>query len=76
MKYDQERGTELVKTLEVFLENNGNLAQAARVLSLHRNSLIYRLQRIAEITGADLDSAEERLNLAVALKIRRMQSRD
>lgn len=72
LDYDQERDAELVKTLEAFLENSGNLAETARALNLHRNSLIYRLERLARVAGVDLESAEERLNLAVAIRIGRL----
>jgi purine catabolism regulator len=72
-RYDDEQGTELVSTLEAFLGNNGNVVQTARALDVHRNTVVYRLERIQEITGADLDSAEDRLNVSVAVKIGHMR---
>ena len=69
VEYDTESGGELVKTLSVFLANNGNASRTAQALHLHRSSLLYRLQRIAEIGGLDLDDAEVRLQLFLALKI-------
>ena len=68
-----EGSGDLVKTLEVFFEHNGNLSQAAEALYIHRNTLIYRMERIAEITGLDLDNTETRLAVQLALRIHRMR---
>jgi purine catabolism regulator len=73
-QYDAEHNTELVKTLEAFFEYNANASQTARALYVHRNTLNYRLQRIVEITGLDLNDAEARLAFQLALKIRHISS--
>jgi len=70
--YDREHTTDLVHTLEVFFEQNANASQTSRVLFVHRNTLNYRLQRIAEITGLDLNDAEARLAFQLALKVHRL----
>jgi purine catabolism regulator len=70
--YDARHAAELVETLEGFFECNGNHAKAAEALHLHRNTLLYRLERIQSITGRDLGDAETRLSLQLALKIRRV----
>jgi purine catabolism regulator len=67
-----EGGGDLITTLNVFFEHNGNLSQAAEALFIHRNTLIYRMERIAEITGLDLDNTETRLAVQLALHIHRM----
>ena len=67
--YDQRHGADLVRTLASFLEHNGNLQATARSLSLHVNSVAYRMQRIAAITELDLEQSEHRLQAQVALKI-------
>jgi purine catabolism regulator len=67
-----EGGQELIRTLEAYFESNGNLTQAAELLFVHRNTLIYRMERIAEITGLDLDNTETRLGVQLALRIYRM----
>ncbi len=72
--YDRRTHNELVETLEAYFACNGNLSQAARQLHLHRNSLLYRLERIQEVLHADLEDAEIRLSLQVALKLRHMLS--
>ena len=69
VRYDIGHNTELVHTLETFFDQNANASQAARALYVHRNTLNYRLQRIVEITGLDLNDAEARLTLQLALKI-------
>ncbi len=63
---------ELIHTLEAYFEHNGNLSQAAEALFIHRNTLIYRLERIEAITNLDLDNPEERLATQLALRIHRM----
>jgi purine catabolism regulator len=68
--YDAGHDTQLVDTLDVFFSQHGNVSQTAERLYLHRNSLLYRLERIAEITGLDLDDADARFALQLALKLR------
>ena len=70
---DRAKKSQLVSTLSAYLEVNGNISLAARNLYLNRHSLIYRLQRIQELSGLDLDSSDDRLTLGLALKIRRLQ---
>lgn len=62
----------LIETVEVYLECNGNLSEAARRLHLHRNSLLYRLHHIRDLLGHDLENPEQRLALQLALKGRRV----
>ena len=66
---------DLVKTLEQYFSANGNVFKAAQGLFLHRNSMKYRLERIQEILGVDLDDAEVRFNLQLALKLRPLMLR-
>jgi purine catabolism regulator len=71
-EYDGRHSAELVETLEGFFACNGNHARAAQMLHLHRNTLLYRLERIQALTGRDLSDAETRLSMQLALKIRRV----
>lgn len=64
-----EGGGDLIKTLEVYFEHNGTVSQAAEALFVHRNTLVYRMERIAEITGLDLENTETRLAVQLALRI-------
>jgi purine catabolism regulator len=72
VSYDRNNNTEFFRTLEIFCRENFNLKETARQLSLHYNSLQYRLKKISEITGLDLDSSEGIFNLMVGLKANRL----
>lgn len=72
--YDDQQHSDLLLTLRVYFDNNGNTARTAACLNIHRNTLAYRLNRIAEITRLDLDDADVRLNLQLALKARQVLS--
>lgn len=63
---------EFVTTLEAFFEEHGNLTRTAKRLHVHRNTLLYRMDRIKEISGLDLDNPETRLAVHLALRIRRI----
>jgi purine catabolism regulator len=62
----------LLDTLDAYLAHGGNASQAAAALHLHRNTLAYRLRRVAQLTGLDVDDPEARLHLHLALKVRRL----
>lgn len=74
-KYDAERHTELVKTLEMYLEHNGSLVDAAQALYIHRNTLLHRLERIRDLCQVNLRSAWDCLNLYAALKAHQLHGR-
>ncbi|MBO0791890.1 MAG: helix-turn-helix domain-containing protein, partial [Ktedonobacteraceae bacterium] len=65
----------LIETLESYFRCNGNLSETARAMHLHRNSLLYRLERIEVLLGRSLEDAELRLNLQIALKIHHLHRR-
>ena len=60
---------DLLHTLEVFLEHNQNAAKAAHDLFVHYKTVMYRLERIREITSMDFEDSEEMLGVRVGLKI-------
>ncbi|HET7465254.1 MAG TPA: PucR family transcriptional regulator ligand-binding domain-containing protein [Candidatus Dormibacteraeota bacterium] len=68
VEHDRTRNGSLVATLRAYLET-GEQQEAAKRLRVHPNTLRYRLDRIREIGGFDLEEAETRLNLAVALRV-------
>jgi len=70
--HDNRKQSDLVRTLTGFFEANGNLAKAAQDLDVHRNTLVYRLERISELTDLDLNDADNRLILHLSLKIQRV----
>lgn len=69
VEYDRAKDTELVKTLQAYFDNNGNLKRISKQLFTHYNTILYRVQRIEEICNINLQNAQERLNLEIALKI-------
>jgi len=69
-RYDKASNSDLVKTLSTYFQCTGNLRQVSKTLFTHYNTVLYRMERIEEITGLDLKSAEDRLNLLIGLKIR------
>ena len=72
LSYDQEHNSELVKTLEAYFTSLCSPQATAELLHLHRNSLLYRLQRIEEIAGLKLNDPETRLLLQLALRVRQV----
>lgn len=72
VEHDERKQGDLIRTLNGFFEANGNLAKAAADLDVHRNTLVYRLERISELTGMNLDDADNRLILHLALKVQRV----
>jgi DNA-binding PucR family transcriptional regulator len=73
IKYDQAHGADLVPTLATYLDRGGKYDETAEALSIHRNTLRYRLSRIAEISGHDLADTETRLNLHLATRAWRLR---
>ncbi|MFH8365401.1 PucR family transcriptional regulator [Streptomyces sp. NPDC018031] len=63
---------ELARTVEVFLDCAGQAGRAAAALGIHRQTLYYRLSRVEQLTGLDLDAGEDRLLLHIALKSARL----
>lgn len=61
-------GEELLRSLEAFIESNGNWERAARRLDCHRHTLRYRVKRVEELTGRSLDSARDRIDFWLALR--------
>lgn len=72
LEYDERQSADLIKTLEAFFTCHGNLSQTAEMLIVHRNTLLYRMNRINEIASIDLNRPETRLALHLALTIRRL----
>lgn len=68
-QYDLENQTDLLGTLDHYLQNNCNQVSTAKELFIHRNTLKYRLARIHDLTDIDLDSPDERLYLELSLKL-------
>lgn len=71
--YDAQHRSSLVQTVGAYFEHHGNISQTAEALYIHRNTLLYRLERIQELTGQSLDEADMRLALHLALKLLQLQ---
>ena len=67
LDYDATHRSELVHTLQVFLRHSGSWSQTAAELHVHVNTLRYRIGRIAELTGRDLSTFPDRVDLYLAL---------
>ena len=65
-------GGELMRSLAVFIECNGQWERAARQLYCHRHTLRYRIRRVEELTGRSLDSARDRIDFWLALRGREL----
>jgi len=70
--YDEQYETELVPTLEAFLECDGNVAQTAQRMFTHRHTIRYRLERVRELSGLDVNSSGGREELSLGLKAMRV----
>jgi sugar diacid utilization regulator len=70
--YDEQYETELVTTLETFLDADGNVAGTAARLFTHRHTIRYRLERVRELSGLDVGSTDGREKLSLGLKAMRV----
>ncbi|MCU7722252.1 PucR family transcriptional regulator [Actinoplanes sp. KI2] len=66
----------LCRSLDVFLQHNGVWETASRALGVHRHTLRHRMARVAELTGLDLESAQDRAALLLALLARKLYGLD
>jgi sugar diacid utilization regulator len=70
--YDDQYETELLRTIDAFLDNDGNVTPTAEELFTHRHTVRYRLERVRELSGHDIFSTEGRERLALGLKAMRV----
>jgi purine catabolism regulator len=71
-EYDEQNSSDLVRSLSCFLEANGHWGDAADKLYVHRHTLRYRMKRVEEITGRDLDQSQDRMEFWLALKAKEL----
>ncbi|HYK86657.1 MAG TPA: GAF domain-containing protein [Ktedonobacteraceae bacterium] len=72
--YDRRKGTDLLDTLETYLECAGNLTKTSSRLFVHRNTLIQRLDRLQSLCDIDLQERGNWLTLQVAIKVYKLRS--
>ncbi|WP_457963259.1 PucR family transcriptional regulator ligand-binding domain-containing protein [Arthrobacter sp. D1-29] len=73
--FDTAHSAELMATLESYLNNNGSVAAVAEALTLHRNTVRYRLAQITELTGYDPAVTADRVQLWLALAVAKLGAR-
>lgn len=69
LDYQKSNKDALIETLNVFLQCQQNIAKSAQILYVHYKTVTYRLERIKEITGMNLEDPEEMLSVQVGLRI-------
>lgn len=74
-EYDQKHNTDLLGTLEAYLRNNRSVAATAEALFAHRHTIRYRLGRINDLTGLDVNKSEDQEKLGFGLKVMRLLRR-
>ena len=72
LAYDEQYETELLRTLETFLDEDGSVARTSEKLFTHRHTIRYRLERVRELTGLDVASTDGRERLGLGLKAMRV----
>ena len=70
--YDEQYETDLVQTLETYLDADVNVAGTAQKLFTHRHTVRYRLERVRELSGHDVGSSDGREKLSLGLKAMRV----
>ena len=69
---DGHYGEELMRSLEAFIECNGQWERAAQRLYCHRHTLRYRIRKVEDLTGRDLSNARDRIEFWLALRGREL----
>ena len=72
LEYDRERHANYVDTLELYLKHNGSIQAVSEEMFTHRNTVIYRMNKIKELLGTNLEETEERIPYQIAYYIRAM----
>src|SRR6266496_3591387 len=75
VEYDRRKRTNLLETLEIYIECGGNVAKTSGQLDVHRNTLLQRLERLQKLCNLDLEQCQHRLPLLIALKVHRLRTK-
>ncbi|MFJ1561477.1 helix-turn-helix domain-containing protein [Streptomyces mirabilis] len=67
--YDREHHSDFAATLLAYLETFGDIARAAAMLHVHVNTMRYRVRRLCELSGLNLEDPDERLNAHLQLRL-------
>jgi sugar diacid utilization regulator len=69
LRYGNGKNQDLLDTLRVYLQTNGNIKETANLLFIHRSSMKYRLEKIRQIVELDIDDADQRFHLMLAFRL-------
>ncbi|MFE0102432.1 helix-turn-helix domain-containing protein [Streptomyces sp. NPDC059009] len=72
LDYDSRRGTDLIRTLDAYYAHGASLAQAKDTLHVHVNTVVQRLDRVAQLLGCDWNCPERALEIQLALRLHRL----
>lgn len=72
IRYDRDNQSHLLQTLEVYLDCVGRVNVASQYLHIHPNTLAYRLRRITEVSGLNLDDPNQRISMFIDLKLMKL----
>jgi sugar diacid utilization regulator len=75
VEYDRQHGADLIATLQAYVETRFNLTKSAVLLSVHPNTVVYRLGRVHELGGRDPRNVEDLLVLWLGLKLLDLRAR-
>ena len=67
------RDDELVQMVELFFINNLNIIQKSKMASIHRNTLVYRIEKINKILGLDIREFEDAVTLQILLVLKKLE---
>ena len=74
--HDQQKNSEYLHTLDLYLQNETSVSRTAEALFIHRSSLLKRLDKIYRLLGSTLDTPEERLYLRLCLELLRRAGKE
>ncbi|HET7522327.1 MAG TPA: PucR family transcriptional regulator ligand-binding domain-containing protein [Bacillales bacterium] len=69
IQYDRDKGIDLINTVKAYVRHKGNISRTARALHLHRQSLVYRLQKIESLTGRSFDDPDDLFLMDLCVKL-------
>jgi DNA-binding PucR family transcriptional regulator len=75
LAYDEQRGSQLLETLDAYFGHGRNVTRTAEALHVHVNTLYQRLERVTQLLGHDWQSSDEALQVHLAVRLRRLGAR-
>lgn len=69
LDYDYNKKGDLYKTLKIYLETNCNVKETSEKMYTHYNTILYRVNKIKELTGIDFNQPDQKMNLQVAMRL-------